>query len=730
MTRLRMECLEGRDVPAVVLWDGGGIDSNWMTAANWVGDVAPQPGDDIVFPVGPTLKTAFNNFAAGTNFNSLAVNEAGYSIGGNGLNVTAGVTAVVNATGTSTSAQINLAIGGTGGLTVNGDTLRLLGANTYTGVTAVNAGSTLVIVTNTSLGAAGAGNETNVAVGGSLFVGANNLNVAESINFAGGGTGDRAGIAITTNVNATFSGPLTLTANGLLRIESGSVVTITSGLGETGGPRNLRVDNFGGRLVFAPGTTNAVTGTTTLRGTVVANGTGPNGTLLSDAGTTLAGTGTVGGVQLNSLVDVLAPGAFTASNSGTVGTLTTARLTIPGAIYVADITNAGSDRVVANGAVVLGRTLQPVFGSGFAPTPGQRFLLIDNDGTDPILGTFIGLAEGTVVATFGTTSLRATYVGGNGNDFELVAGSTAATQRFAVGAGTGGGPQVNVYDGNGNLVRAFNAYDPSFRGGVNVATGDVNGDGVPDVVTGPGFGGGPVVRVWDGQTGALLREFLAYDSSFRGGVNVATGFLDADNLADIITGAGRTGGPHVKGFGSASQFNLTVSFFAYDTSFTGGVSVSGGERTRQVQQSTIPGTIVTGAGPTGGSHVRVFNAVTGAANGPGFFAFPGFFGGINVAFDATAGNIIVAPKEGGGPIVRGFNAAGALQFEFLAYDAAFRGGVSVGVRPLGPSDENQVITGPASNGGPFVRVWSANGSALVRQFNAFDPAFQGGIYVG
>jgi hypothetical protein len=57
-------------------------------------------------------------------------------------------------------------------------------------------------------------------------------------------------------------------------------------------------------------------------------------------------------------------------------------------------------------------------------------------------------------------------------------------------------------------------------------------------------------------------------------VRVAAGDVNADGFADIITGAGPGGGPHVKVFDSHS-LNLLHSFFAYEPNFAGGVFVAG-----------------------------------------------------------------------------------------------------------------------------------------------------------
>lgn len=100
-----------------------------------------------------------------------------------------------------------------------------------------------------------------------------------------------------------------------------------------------------------------------------------------------------------------------------------------------------------------------------------------------------------------------------------------------------------------------------------MATGDLTGDGVPDLVTGPGAGGGPRVRVFDGVTGRGVRNFLVYEETFRGGVSVATGDVDGDGVIDIIVGAGVGGGPRVRVFSGADGTVLR--------DFLGGVAVGG-----------------------------------------------------------------------------------------------------------------------------------------------------------
>ena len=151
---------------------------------------------------------------------------------------------------------------------------------------------------------------------------------------------------------------------------------------------------------------------------------------------------------------------------------------------------------------------------------------------------------------------------------------------------------------------SFFAFDASFTGGVFVAAADVNGDGFADLIVGAGPGGGPHVKVFSGADGSLLASFYAYAPTFHGGVTVAAGDVNADGLADVVTGAGPGGGPHVKVF-SGADFSTLASFYAYAPTFRGGVNVAVGDLNGDGSAD-----VVAGAGPGGGPHVKLFDGAS------------------------------------------------------------------------------------------------------------------------
>ena len=158
---------------------------------------------------------------------------------------------------------------------------------------------------------------------------------------------------------------------------------------------------------------------------------------------------------------------------------------------------------------------------------------------------------------------------------------------IVTGAGFGGGPHIKIFSQDGQLLNEFMAYDQRFRGGVDVAVGDVNKDGFEEIVTGAGFTGGPHVKIFS-YNGQLLNEFMAYDERFRGGVDVAVGDVNNDGIMEIITGAGPSGGPHIKVFSQDNQ--ILSEFMAYNENDRNGIIVSSGDITGDGLDEILVGT--------------------------------------------------------------------------------------------------------------------------------------------
>jgi hypothetical protein len=334
----------------------------------------------------------------------------------------------------------------------------------------------------------------------------------------------------------------------------------------------------------------------------------------------------------------------------------------------------GGDNFFAQGISI------PVFLNGNNPNfaPGDRLAVTTTDA----IQTPTSSRDGTF--TFPSGGQTLTYTGMElaevAQDLPPVATPHSS---FAVGAGAGGLPIATFYrDGKDSVTYQVMAFDPSFRGGVRVSCGDVDGDGVPDLIVAAGPGGGPHVQVFSGRTSLLIdgptSSFFAYDAGFSGGVYVASGDVNGDGKADIITGAGEGGGPHVRVFDGATR-QIIREFFAFDPSFRGGVRVAAADVNGDGKAD-----IICAAGPGGGPHVRVFDGATGQ-------------------------------------LIR----------EFFAFDASFHGGVFVSAGDVTGDGKADIVTGAGDGGGPTVSIWDGATGALVSRFNAYPPNQQGtGLLTG
>jgi hypothetical protein len=332
--------------------------------------------------------------------------------------------------------------------------------------------------------------------------------------------------------------------------------------------------------------------------------------------------------------------------------------------------------------------------SGLPAAPGQGMIVVATD-AGPL----------TTVQVFDRISQQLKYTLVPFEDFNL--GATVASgdvngdgvADVIVGAGPGGGPRVVVYSGaDASLMYDFFAYEEEFRGGVNVSAGDFNGDGKADIVLGTGNGGGPRVRVLSGADLTPIRDVFAYESTFRGGVNVSTGDFTGDGVPDLITSAGNGGGPRVVVFSGTDMLQV-ASFFVFDPNSRTGFYAAGGDVNGDGYAD-----VIAGAGAGAPAQIRVISGNTRTA---------------------IADFYVNDPLEPG-------TAVPSIQFD---------AGVRVAAADVNGDGIDDVLSAKGPGSLPTVRAYQVGGVnpitnalyptlAEVAHFDAFDGALAYGLYIG
>ena len=250
---------------------------------------------------------------------------------------------------------------------------------------------------------------------------------------------------------------------------------------------------------------------------------------------------------------------------------------------------------------------------------------------------------------------------------------------LVVGAGprsaAGGFAYVKVFSGR-SLVRTIPAYGAGFIGNVRVATGDVDGDGVAEIITAPAGAGaaGGHVKVFDGRTGAELLRLPAFPQDFRGVPAVAGGDVDGDGRDEIVVGL-----PGDLLFGGSvriyrSDGTIMTELTGFDETYRGGVSVAAadidGDR---VDEVVLAASSRIGAGLP---HAKVFSGRS--------FAVRTIDTRFRLGARVAAGDVdgdgraeIIAVAASGLPRVRLITPGAGVLDTFIAF-RGFRGGVRVG----------------------------------------------------
>jgi|GEM_PF-4359073 len=448
-------------------------------------------------------------------------------------------------------------------------------------------------------------------------------------------------------------------------------------------------------------------------------------TIVNGDGAVLTGTGTIKG-NLTAIQGSVSPGSFT-------GATPSGKLTVTGEAVL----GAQSNLRIGIGS----STLYSVLSAGKTTLQGGSLTApVDPAYTPPNLQTFTVLqASPSLTGKFAQVD----FVFSDPYFFKTIYTPTSLIlQKVPTGvlpgatplvvAPASGSSQAVIYDASNQVRARIQPMGAGWLGGMRVAVGDVTGDGFADYIFAAGAGGGPRVVVIDAISLKQVSSFFAYGANFAGGVYVAAGDIDGNGIAEIVTGPGAGGGPNVRAFNYLGV-NSGTNFMAYNSAFRGGVTVATGD----LDGDKIA-EIITGAASQGSAHVQAFHA-NGSSAGLSFFAYAAsFMGGVRVAAGDLNGDgideIVTGPGFSGGPNLRVFSSSGTSLSSIFAFAQGFTGGLNVGVIDPTHSGKFRIVAAPGAFAAnyPGARVnlydFDAGSVVFVSTILAYSSPFNGGLW--
>lgn len=277
-------------------------------------------------------------------------------------------------------------------------------------------------------------------------------------------------------------------------------------------------------------------------------------------------------------------------------------------------------------------------------------------------------------------------------------------------------PWLKFFDASGKETASFLPLAKDFNSTVSLASGDVNHDGRDEIVIGFGAGYSPIVKIYNLE-GQVVGEFLAYSESFKGGVNVAVGDYDGDGQAEIITAPGFGGGPHVRVFKDGQPIYQEFVFAQKERS---GAQVASGDIDKDGKAE-----IIFSSGLN--SNPEVGYLKEGKFFKKGLPIKP--IGGVNVSSgdinNDDRAEIIVSYGYGNKPEVLVMDSNFNILKSFFAYDEGYIGGVNTAVGDINNDDKAEIITVPSFGAEARIGIFSGEGERL-KQFLAYEFEYKGG----
>jgi hypothetical protein len=165
--------------------------------------------------------------------------------------------------------------------------------------------------------------------------------------------------------------------------------------------------------------------------------------------------------------------------------------------------------------------------------------------------------------------------------------------------------KISVYRDDGQLYMRRYPYTANYKGQLQVAAGDITGNGKYEIVVAPTVGYPVPIKIYTRHGIQLNHDWFPFGTGYTGGYSVATADIRGYGRDEIVLGAGIGQSPRVRIYRYAGQgsYNLLYNWLAFGSSFFGGINVSAGDIDNDFFDE-----IVVGAGPGKGPVIRIFEA--------------------------------------------------------------------------------------------------------------------------
>jgi len=309
------------------------------------------------------------------------------------------------------------------------------------------------------------------------------------------------------------------------------------------------------------------------------------------------------------------------------------------------------------------------------------FAFCDDTGSEPMLYASAQTSAPAPALTYSTTGGKVVMVTADGRTgsftpFVGYAGSVhTATGDInddgimdvvVVPAVVGAPGHIRVLSGaDGSSIASFICF-PGYLGSIDIAVVDINSDGFDDIIASSTGGASGTVAIFNGRDFSAMKMFYPYGAGYMGTVHVSGYDPDGDGAYSILTSTGEGTRGHVKAFDQ--NLDVFLSFFSGAEGDLSGCHVIGGDLDGDGFDD-----IATGTGAGTEAEVHVFDGNTGSRR-HSMKVFSGFMGGANLEMISSATNPLAMDLVvGSGDGARGtLNVIDGREFEVI--DAYFAEG--------------------------------------------------------